>query len=145
MTLEEADTLIKSCIDKMNAIYRQPVFDEWAIVKQNEKQGLVLAYSGPRVENVQRGFLGDLKHIISDMESDKNDPGLFAFSRDADGTNFDAFIVLGEGIFLICNNTTKTMEDITGNPLWLQAQVPFVNLSNKFLLNQVVPPASEGA
>jgi hypothetical protein len=79
MTLEEADALIKTCIDKMNAVYRQPVFDEWAIVKQNEKQGLVLAYSGPRIENVKRGFLDDLKHILSDMESDKNDPGLFAF------------------------------------------------------------------
>lgn len=75
------------------------------------------------------------------MESDKNEPGLFAFSREADGTNFDAFIVLGNGIFLICNNTTKTMEDITDNSLWLQAQVPFVNLSNKFLLNPVEAPS----
>jgi len=65
------------------------------IIKQNENYGLVFAYSGPRVENVQRGFLTDLK-------------------------------------------------DITGNPLWLQAQVPFINLSNKFLLNQVMSP-SEGA
>ena len=56
MTLEEADSLIKACIDKMNAIYRQPVFDEWAILTQTEKQGLVLAYNGPRVENAQRGF-----------------------------------------------------------------------------------------
>ena len=28
MTLEQADALIKESIDKMNAIYRQPVFDE---------------------------------------------------------------------------------------------------------------------
>ncbi len=141
MTLEQADALIKESIDKMNAIYRQPVFDEWAIVTQTDKQGLVLAYNGPRVENVQRGFFDDLKHILSDMESDKNEPGLFAFSREADGTNFDAFIVLGNGIFLICNNTTNTMEDITDNSLWLQAQVPFVNLSNKFLLNPVEAPS----
>ena len=63
---------------------------------------------------LSEGFFDDLRHIISDMESDKNEPRLFAFSREADGTNFDAFIVLGEGIFLICNNTTKTMEDYYG-------------------------------
>jgi len=38
-------------------------------------------------------------------------------------------VVLGEGIYLICNNTKSSMEEITRDPKWLNAQVPFAELS----------------
>jgi len=47
------------------------------------------------------------------------------------GTGFESFLVLGKGIFLICNNTFQSMDGITQDPLWLGAQVPFVELSDK--------------
>jgi hypothetical protein len=40
-------------------------------------------------------------------------------------------MVLGEGIYLICNNTVQSMDGIAKDPLWLGAQVPFVELSDK--------------
>jgi hypothetical protein len=47
-------------------------------------------------------------------------------------------MVLGEGVFLICNNTVQSMDAITKDPLWIGAQVPFVELSDKFRANPVV-------
>jgi hypothetical protein len=41
-------------------------------------------------------------------------------------------MALGSECFLICNNTVQSMDAITADPLWLAAQVPFVELSDKF-------------
>jgi hypothetical protein len=41
-------------------------------------------------------------------------------------------MVVGQGIYLICNNTVQSMDSITQDTLWLGAQVPFVELSDKF-------------
>jgi hypothetical protein len=41
-------------------------------------------------------------------------------------------MAVGPGIYLICNNTVQSMDGITKDPLWLGAQVPFVELSDKF-------------
>ena len=40
-----------------------------------------------------------------------------------------AITVLGSTIYLICNNTRASMEEITRDPKWLNAQVPFAELS----------------
>ena len=40
-------------------------------------------------------------------------------------------MVLGPGFYLICNNTSETMDTIAKNPRWLTAQVPFAGLSDK--------------
>jgi hypothetical protein len=47
-------------------------------------------------------------------------------------------MVVGRGIYLICNNTVQSMDSITKDPLWLGAQVPFVELSEKFRANPLV-------
>jgi len=41
-------------------------------------------------------------------------------------------------MFLICNNTAQSMTGITEDPLWLKAQVPFVEMSEKFRTAPVV-------
>jgi hypothetical protein len=46
-------------------------------------------------------------------------------------------MVLGKEIYLICNNTVQSMDAITKDPLWLGAQVPFVELSDKFRADPV--------
>ena len=48
------------------------------------------------------------------------------------GPAFEAFMALGKGIYLICNNTVQSMDGITQDPLWLNAQVPFVEMSEQF-------------
>ncbi len=137
MTLEKASQLVKACMEEMNTLYRRIVFNEWAILSRSEHRDLVLAYEGPRTEYVQKGFVGDMRDLISDMSSGEHAPGDFVFAHEAEGTQFDAFIVLGEGIFLICNNTEKIMDEITGDPLWRKAQAPFANLSYRFQTDQV--------
>jgi hypothetical protein len=47
-------------------------------------------------------------------------------------------MVTGEVSYLICNNIAKSMDAITSNELWLAAQVPFVELSEKFRSNPLV-------
>jgi hypothetical protein len=44
-------------------------------------------------------------------------------------------MVIGEGLYLICNNTALTMDMIAKEPSWLAAQKPFVELSEKFCQN----------
>ena len=53
-------------------------------------------------------------------------------ARHGIGTGFESFMVLGKDIFLICNNTVQSMDGIAQDPKWLGAQVPFVELSEKF-------------
>jgi hypothetical protein len=47
-------------------------------------------------------------------------------------------MVLGEGLYLICNNTADSMEGITQEPRWIEAQVPFVELSDKIRSHPLV-------
>ena len=44
----------------------------------------------------------------------------------------EAFLMVGDGLYLICNNTAQSMSAIAKDPLWLSAQVPFVELSDQF-------------
>ena len=56
----------------------------------------------------------------------------FEFTRNGVGPAFESFMVVGDRMYLICNNTVQTMDAISRDPLWLGAQVPFVELSEKF-------------
>src|SRR5262245_43149063 len=132
MTLEEATRQIKQCAERMNELYRKTVFDEWAIVSFHEQKGHILAYIGSRKENFQKNFASDVEDLRSDILSDGHGFGDFEFARHGTGTKVEAFMVLGRGIYLICNNTTQSMDGIAKDPRWLSAQVPFAELSEKF-------------
>ena len=138
MTLDETTTLIKACMQRMTELYRQPVFDEWAIISTLDKKGKILTYSGPRKEEFQKRFFADLGSLRSELLSARYGLGDFEFARHGVGTQFEAFVVVGDGLFLICNNTGKTMAMIARDQLWLSAQVPFVELSDKFRSNPLV-------
>lgn len=135
MTLEEAIKLTKSCNEQMTARYKKPVFDEWAIVSLADNKGHLLSYAGPRKEDFQKNFVTDAGTLRAGLMKADQVSGDFEFSRHSVGTSFEAFLVLGPGTFLICNNTTRTMDEITRDPLWLNAQVPFVELSDTFREN----------
>jgi hypothetical protein len=132
MTLDQATKLIESCAGQMNARYKKVVFDEWAVISLTPRKGRILAYIGPRKEGFQKNFLTDVGALREGLLNDKYSIGDFEFARHGVGSAFESFMVVGQGIYLICNNTVQSMDAITQDPLWLGAQVPFVELSDKF-------------
>src|SRR5579859_2945125 len=131
MTLEEITRLVKSCAEQMNARYKRVVFDEWVVVSLAQKKSRILSYLGPRNDDFLKNFTNDLGALREELLNRQLGFGDFEFARNGVGTLFEAFMVLGEDIYLICNNTADSMEGITQEPRWLDAQVPFVELSDK--------------
>ena len=132
MRLDQATELIKSCAEQMNARYKKVVFDEWAILSLADHKGRVLAYSGPRKAAFRKNFLTDVGSLREGLLNGAYSAGDFEFTRHGVGPAFESFMVVGQGTYLICNNTVQSMDSITKDPLWLGAQVPFVELSDKF-------------
>lgn len=132
MTLDQAKSLIKHCAEQMHARYKKMVFDEWAIVSLAENRGRVLAYIGPRKDGFRENFVTDAGSLRAGLMKPDHAPGDYEFNRHGVGTGFEAYMVLGPGSYLICNNTVQHMDVIAQDPLWLSAQVPFVELSEQF-------------
>lgn len=133
MNLPDARTAINQTLSRMNALYNKPVFDEWVLVVLAREQGAILSsYDGPRAEFYQRKFKEDVQPLRAELEQHKLAVGDFVFVPDALGTRFDACIRLGPSSYLFCNNIAKSMVEIRQDPLWLEAQKPFVSLSSKF-------------
>lgn len=135
MTLDETFAEIKACAGQMNARYGKIVFDEWAIVSLVENKARVLSYIGPRNDEFLQNFAQDLGVLRTELRAERYDVGDFEFARHATGTRHEVFLVLGSGIYLICNNTQESMDVIAKNPRWLEAQVPFAELSEKVRAN----------
>ena len=140
MTLEDAITLINATSGRMNQLYKDKVFDEFAVVGLVQNKAKLLKYIGPRREDFQKNFLADVQDIKLDLIANKHSIGDFEFSQAGIGTKVEAFLVLSDGIFLLCNHTSRSMADIAKNPMWLSAQVPFVEMSDRFRSDPVVHP-----
>ena len=119
----------------MTSHYGSPVFDEWVVVSLVENRAKVLAYTGPRNDDFLKNFARDLGALRSALVGGGYGPGDFEFARHGTGTGYEVFLVVGTGLYLICNNTSESMESITKNPRWLGAQVPFAELSEKVRAN----------
>jgi hypothetical protein len=132
MNLADARSAVILALGRMNATYRQPLFDEWVLVKLAREQGAILAYDGPRAESYQARFRADIAPLQAEFEQRHMAVGDFEFAQTAHGTHFDACIRLGPGAYLFCNNIKKSMIEIRKDPLWLEAQKPFVELASKF-------------
>ena len=138
MKLDQAKKLITGCARQMDAQYKKIVFDEWAIISLADQKGRLLAYIGPRKAGFQKNFAADAGSLRTGLLAGQTNVGDFEFARHGVGTGFESFMVLGDGIFLICNNTIQSMDAITQDPLWLAAQVPFVELSDQFRSDPLV-------
>jgi len=132
MNLDAARSAVIPALGRMTSLYNKPVFDEWILVKLAAEQGAILAYSGPRAESYQRKFKDDLVPLRAELEQQHLGVGDFAFAQAATGTRFDACMRLGNASYLFCNNTGRTMAEIRQDPLWREAQTPFVLLSELF-------------
>ncbi|MDE3068910.1 MAG: hypothetical protein KGJ60_15360 [Verrucomicrobiota bacterium] len=135
MTLDEVAGEIKACASRMDSRYGRTVFDEWAVVSFAANQPRVLVYTGPRRADFQKNFAQDLGALRAELGAAKYGAGDFEFARHGVGTGFEAFMVLGTGRYLICNNTRESMDSITRDPRWLGAQVPFAELAEKVRAN----------
>ena len=140
MTLDQVTTQIQSCAQKMNDRYGRTVFDEWAVVSLIQQKARILAYAGPRNDAFLKNFADDLGALRAELLDSKYTVGDFEFSRHGVGTGIEAFMVLGEGLYLICNNTNASMNDIAKDPRWLNAQVPFAEFSERIRANPLVHP-----
>lgn len=131
MTLEEATKAIKRCAEQMNSRYKKVVFDEWAIVSLAQKKSRILNYIGPRNDDFLKNFANDLGALRAELLNPGRGAGDFEFTRHGVGTLFEAFMVLGDGLYLIANATANSMEGIAKDAHWIDAQVPFVELSDR--------------
>lgn len=132
MQLNDAIRGIKSCAERMNSLYGRVVFDEWALVTIANGKARLVNYQGPRLEGFEKSFTADAAELRKSAQGEQYAVGDFEFARHAPGTSFESFMVVGEGLYLICNNTAATMDLIAKEPRWISAQVPFVELSEQF-------------
>jgi hypothetical protein len=135
MTLEQAVNLIKDCAGRMTSSYGKVVFDEWVLVSLQDAKGKILAYIGPRKEEVHKTFVNDLGALRSELIHGQHAVGEFEFARHGVGTSFEAFLVVGQKLYLVCNNTALSMEQIVSDSKWLQAQSYLPELAASFRNN----------
>lgn len=130
----------------MNSLYGRPVFNEWAVIAAAGVSGHVLAYEGPRRDVFARELPRDLGPLRAELEAQPREPGVFGFAREAGGTRYDAYIVLGPSVYLLCNHTEQTINEITDDVRWRKAQAPFASLAEAFRLDPLrIQPAASAA
>lgn len=121
----------------MNEAYGRPVFDELAIVQVTDVSTLSLHYyEGAREAEFLNEMMEDSVALRNDVGDTRNNlGGEFGFTREGGGEGIDAYICLGPRIFLLCNNTAQSMEEVTKDGRWLQAQGEFLNASQYFVVD----------
>ena len=137
MDLATARNHIVAALARLNAVYGQTVFDEWAVLGLGGAQG-VLAYAGPRPDSFRRSLPDDAAPLRAEAAGQPNSVGDLVFAIETGGTRYDAFLRLGESSYLVCNHTTKSMAEIRANPGWIKAQSALFDLGEKFRADPLV-------
>lgn len=138
MNLKSAIARIQKSFAKMNEAYLRPVFDEIAIVSLSGTSPTVELhyYEGAREAEFLNEFMDDSVALRNDVGSTSDNlGGEFGFTREGGGEGIDAYICLGPRIFLLCNNTEQSMEEVTKDSRWLTAQGEFLNASQYFAVD----------
>ena len=131
LNLDSMMSAVRFCAAEMDSQYGDTVFDEWVVVSLQQPQPRILHYFGPRNFDFRQNFSRDLGTLRDALFGGTHQPGDFEFARHGRGTYFEAFMALGNDVYLICNNTRASLDEIAQNPRWLSAQVPFADLSEK--------------
>lgn len=138
MNLEAAISRIRGTFEKMNAAYQRQVFDEIAIIGLGDGGLTLHHYDGPRESEFMAGFADDSVSLRKELTEEQTGVGgEFSFTREGDGAAMDAYICLGPNVYLFCNNTAKSMSEVTRDPRWLDAQGEFLNASQFFAVDPV--------
>ncbi len=137
MNVETAATHLKTCRERMDALYQKPVFNEWVLVTFADGRGAVLHYHGPRADSFTQKIHADSAPIYAAMQGRKYAVGDFEFVQEAKGSRFDACIKAGETVYVLCNNTFGSMAELRADARWREAQKPFVGLTDLFRADPV--------
>ncbi len=136
MDLETATSRISKSFSKLDAAYGRTVFDELAIVQIADDELKLHHYQGPNEESFVAEFADNttaLRKVLTGEQTSLG--GEFCFTREGEGKSTDAYICLGPELYLFCNNTDKSMPEITRDPRWLEAQGEFLNASQHFAVD----------
>ncbi len=136
MNLSAAILRIEKSFAKLNQAYGRPVFDELAIVGLAGGALKLHYYEGPREPAFLEEFADDSISLRKELTEEQTAlGGEFSFTREGDGAGIDAYICLGPDVYLFCNNTKKSMSEVTADPAWLNAQGQFLNASQFFAVD----------
>ncbi len=139
MTTDAALVHIRSHMQRMNALYGRPVFDEWALIGLDARGAAsVLGYEGPRAESFVEELPGDAAALREAQARRDYHVGDFEFVHEEAGPGLDAFLRAGPAAYLVCNHTGMAMADIRREPRWRQAQVAWFDLAEKFRADPVL-------
>jgi len=135
MNLSEAAQLIRSTARRMDAACRETVFDEFGIVERAGDRHSLCWYSGSRRQAYIRAFGNETEMLRQESLSryfNRYEIGDFEFVQDGSGPQTEAFVVVGDELYLLCTNTLKSMSEIANNPRWIEAQAAFIEMSERF-------------
>jgi len=136
MNLSTAVSRITKSVSKLDAAYGRPLFDELAILAFVGRELELHYYRGPNEKGFMAEFADNTVALRTELTDDQTSlGGEFSFTREAEGASMDAYICLGPDIYLFCNNTAKSMQEVTEDPRWLDAQGEFLNLSQFFAVD----------
>jgi hypothetical protein len=138
MTINTAISLIDACSARMNTHYQKVVFDERAIICFSGGKTYLLSYAGPRKDGFECNFLKDAGSLRAELILGNHDSGDTLLAYDGVGTGFESFIVLGDGMYLIWNNTVLSLDGIAKNPRWALARIPFIEMLERFRADPVI-------
>ncbi len=138
MQTDHALPLIRSQLARMAAAYGDAVFDEWVLIGLTAGGASILAYEGPREADYRKTFLKDIAPLRAVIGKGEQDVGGFEFVNDAAGHRYDAVMRAGPSVYLLCNHTTLSIDDIRANLGWLKAQKPWFELGEKFRADPLV-------
>jgi hypothetical protein len=131
MDLPAARNAIQTAIDRSRAVYRETVFDEWAVVSRGAKKG-IRVYVGPRAESFGKDFPSDAEPLRATVSGRELHEGDIEFTLEGAGSKHDVLMMLGANSYLLLNHTEKTIEDLKSNPRWGAVQAILFELSEKF-------------
>jgi hypothetical protein len=139
--LKEVIAAATAAEQAMDQAFHKVVFDELAIVSFRNQEVRLLWYKGPREDVFSARFAQETASLRGEARGrlfhGPYSPGELEFVMDGLGSEVDAFIVLGEELYLVFGHTDKPMAEISKDPMWLAAQVFFVGLSERFLTQEL--------
>jgi hypothetical protein len=139
MTIESALELVRSQLQRMNALYGREVFDEWALLGLHASGvARVLGYAGPRAASFADRVGEDAAALRAAEALREYHPGDFEFVHEEAGEGLDVFLRAGPAVYLVCNHTGKAMAEIRREARWRQAQVAWFDLAERFRADPVV-------
>ena len=132
MELRQAIKEIKKTITAMRLQSQKLTFDEWLLLAKNGNGFDVIHHSRARFLSKGGGLNLDIHMLAHEINKTTYVTGEYFFSMEASGTLYDAFMVAGPNRYIIFNNTTQSMTNISADLLWADCQVRFVELSELF-------------